>query len=99
MILGIIKHGGAKTVLSFFAHEDLIVNATFASTPERIVLSKLRVRNGLVTEVRVDLHYCQPRCEAKYLRLREFFSAEFKNFLLYLFGKSAFSERRCHNKS
>src|SRR5690242_5799547 len=51
VIFGIVEHGGAHTVLTLFAHEDLVVNAAFAAGPEGVVLGELGIGHGFIAEL------------------------------------------------
>lgn len=92
MILGIVEHGGAHTVLSFLAHKDLVVDTAFTAGPEGVVLGELGVGHGLVAELGVDLHDGQAGGEAKDLGFGVCLPAELEYLFLYLFGKAAFPE-------
>ena len=99
VIFGIIEHGGTHTVLSFFAHEDLVVDAALAAGPEGFILGKLGVGNGFVTQFGVDLHDGQTGGEPEDFRFGVGLAAQFEYHFLYLFGESALPEGGCNNKT
>jgi len=92
VILGIIEHGGAHTVLALLAHEDLVVDAALTAGPEILVLGELGIGYGLIAKLGVDLHNGQAGGEAKDLGFGVCFPAELEYFFLYLFGKTALPE-------
>ena len=56
MICRIEKHGGTKTVLSFLAHQYIVIHTAFTSGPELVVIRQFGVGNGLISQFRIDLH-------------------------------------------
>src|SRR6478736_2468999 len=91
VIFGIIEHGRAQTVLSFLAHEDVVVDTALASGPELFILCELRVGHRLITQVAVDFHHGKTGSQSEDLGIGIFFSAQLKNSLLDGLGNSAFS--------
>ena len=90
VVLWVIQHGGAQTVLSFLHHQDLVIDAAFAAGPELLVLCQFGISNRLVAKVAVDLHDSQAGSEAKDLGFGILFPAEGKNPLFDGFGHTAF---------
>jgi len=99
VILGIVEHGGAHTVLTLFAHEDLIVDTALTAGPEILVLGELGVGHGLVAELGIDLHDGQTGGETEDLGFGVCLTAELEYLFLYLFGKTAFPELGGYDKA
>jgi len=94
MILGIVKHGGTHTVLPLLAHKDLIVDAALAAGPERIILRKLGIGDGLIAQLRIDLHDGQARGKPEDLGIGIHFTAELEDLLLDQLRQPALPEGR-----
>ena len=92
MILWIVEHGGTHTVLALLAHEYLVVDAAFTAGPEIFVLGKLGVGDGLIPQLRIDLHDGQTRGKTKDLGVGIGLAAELEDLLFDLFGQTALAE-------
>lgn len=56
MLLRIVEHCGADTVTAVCAVEDIDIDASLASAPERLVISEVIERYRMIAELRIHLH-------------------------------------------
>jgi len=92
VIFWIIEHGSAHAVLSFFAHEDLIVDTAFTAGPESFVLREFGVSYGFIAEITVNFHDSETGCEPEYFCFRIFFPGEVEDLMFDGFCHPAFAE-------
>ena len=95
----IVKHGRAEAVFALFAHQNIVIDATFATGPESIVVGEFGVGDGFVAEFGVDFHDRQARGESKNLGLWVFGATEVKNAAFDEFGHTAFAEMRRNDEA
>lgn len=99
MIFGIVEHGGTHTVLALLAHEDLVVDAAFTAGPEIFVLGKLGVGDGLITQLRIDLHDGQTRGKTKDLGIGIGLAAQLEDLLFDELSQTALAEVGRYDKT
>jgi len=99
MIGRIVQHGGTHAVLSFLAHEDVVVDTAFAARPKLFIIGEFRIGYRFVAQVGVDLHHREAGGEPEYFCMRVFFPAQLKDPFLDGFGNAAFAKFRRHDQT
>lgn len=87
-LLGVIKHTCTQTHASVVSLKDIIVSASFTSSPELIVVSEFRERYGLVAHTRVEFHYRERSGNGEQFSERKSKSSQLERFRLDGAGKA-----------
>ncbi len=82
MFLWVEEHGGADAVFAVGAMEDIHVDATFATTPERLVIGQVGESNWKITQLGVHLHDSRAGSQRENLGMRPSLSGERKGQVL-----------------
>lgn len=99
VVFRIVEHGGTHTVLSFLAHQDLIVHTALAAGPESFILGQFRVGNRLVAQFAVDLHDRQAGGQPEYLGFGVFFPGKFEDAFFDGLRHTAFAVGRRYDQA
>ena len=63
----VVQHRRADAELAVLGHQDVVVDAAFATFPERLVVGQFVEGDGHVAQLGVHLHYGRAAGQAEYL--------------------------------
>ena len=82
MLLWVEEHGGADAVFAVGTMEDIHIDATLTTTPERLVIGQVGKGYGKVAQLGVHLHDSRTGCQRENLGMRPSLSGERKGQVL-----------------
>ena len=82
MFFWVEEHGGADAVFAVGAMEHIYVDATLATTPERLVIGQVGESNWKITQLGVHLHDSRTGSQRENLGMRPSLSGERKGQVL-----------------
>ena len=92
MFLWVEEHGGADAVFAVGTMEDIYVDATLATTPERLVIGQVGEGNRKIPQLGVHLHDSRTGCQRENLGMRPSLSGECKGQVLDTLSQSQTTE-------
>ena len=88
MGLGVIKHGGADAEFAVFRHENVVVDAPFATAPEGFVVGELVEGDGHIAQLGIHLHDGGTAGEREYFCPRPSQTGQLERSLLDALGQA-----------
>ena len=99
VVLGIEQHGRTEAVLTLLALQDRVVDAALAADPKLVVVGQLRIGDGPVAQLGVDLHHRQTGRQAEQFRARELLQRQEERLGLDRFRKPQLAELRIDDQT
>ena len=87
-LLRIIEHAGAEAHPAVVPLKNIVVPATFATSPELFIVREFRERHGFVAHPRVEFHYREGCRDGEKFGKRESKSSQLESFRLDGAGKA-----------
>ena len=87
-LLRIIEHAGAEAHPAVIPLKDIVVPATFATSPELFIVREFRESHGFVTHPRVEFHYREGSRDGEKFGKRKSKSSQLESFRLDGAGKA-----------
>ena len=96
---GVVEHGRADAELAVLGHQDVVVDATFASLPEGLVVGQLVEGDGHISQLGIHFHDGSTRSQTKNLGVRPAHTGQLEGHLLDSFGNAQSSKVGMHDQA